>query len=328
MIAVVGGSGFIGSRFVKRLLESDRKVKIIDKSPSALFPDLVTIADVRDKDGLIPALQDCDTIVNLAAEHRDDVRPPTLYDDVNVEGARNICAAAEELGISRIVFTSSVAVYGFAPVATDETGDIHPFNDYGRTKAAAEEVYREWQGREDSRSLFIVRPTVVFGEENRGNVYNLFRHMSSRRFVMVGRGTNRKSMAYVENVAAFLEYGLGFGSGVWVYNYADEPDLDMNTLVALVDRLQKGRVQRRLHFPYVLGYTAALVFDLVARISGKSLPISSVRVKKFCSDTVFSARKAHEVGFRAPVSLREGIARTIRHEFLEDHDDGVGFDSE
>ena len=51
---------------------------------------------------------------------------------------------ATEKGVVCIVFTSSVAVYGFAPPNTDESGAINPFNEYGRTKCDAEQVYREW----------------------------------------------------------------------------------------------------------------------------------------------------------------------------------------
>jgi nucleoside-diphosphate-sugar epimerase len=80
-------------------------------------------------------------------------------------------------------------------------------------------VYKAWQEKDpENRKLVIVRLTVVFGEQNRGNVYNLFRQIASGKFMMIGDGTNRKSMAYVENVAAFLEYSLGFENGVHIYN--------------------------------------------------------------------------------------------------------------
>ncbi len=160
-----------------------------------------------------------DVIINLAAEYRDDVTPKSLYYDVNVKGAESVSRVAEEKGIIKIIFTSSVAVYGFAPIGTDETGALNPFNEYGRTKMLAEEVYKKWQAKEpDKRTLVIIKPTVVFGEGNRGNVYNLLKQIASRRLVMVGNGKNVKSMAYVENVAAFIEYILNFGPGVHIYN--------------------------------------------------------------------------------------------------------------
>ena len=242
MIKIIGGSGFIGTRLSKRFTQNEKEFGIVDKVMSKSFSGICSIADVRDTDSLNKVLASDDIIINLAAEHRDDVTPKTLYDDVNVQGARNVCKVAEAKGISTIIFTSSVAVYGFAPLGTDESGEINYFNDYGRTKYEAELVYKAWQEKDpDNRKLVIVRPTVVFGEQNRGNVYNLLRQIASGKFMMIGDGTNRKSMAYVENITAFLEYSLGFENGVHIYNYIDKPDFDMNTLVANVNRaLGKG----------------------------------------------------------------------------------------
>ena len=133
------------------------------------------------------------TIINLAAVHRDDVRPLSRYDDVNVQGAKNICEAARKHEINQIIFTSSVAVYGFAPTDTDESGEFNYFNDYGRTKFMAEQVYKAWQEEDPkSRTLVILRPTVIFGEGNRGNVYNLLRQIAARKFLMFGDGKNIK----------------------------------------------------------------------------------------------------------------------------------------
>ena len=215
-VSVIGGSGFIGSRLVRRLFgKEQQEVQIVDKAHSKVFPELVTLADVRSVDQLRAAVWEKSVIVNLAAEHRDDVLPLSLYNDVNVGGAKNICAVATEKDVKTIIFTSSVAVYGFAPLGTEESGEISPFNDYGRTKYEAELVYRAWQAEApDERTLVIIRPTVVFGEQNRGNVFNLLRQIASGKFVMVGSGENRKSMAYVENVAAFIESSLFLKSGV------------------------------------------------------------------------------------------------------------------
>ena len=54
--------------------------------------------------------------------------------------------------------------------------------------------------------MTIIRPTVIFGEKNRGNVYNLLKQIASGKFLMIGKGQNRKSMAYVGNVVAFIKY--------------------------------------------------------------------------------------------------------------------------
>ena len=318
MIELIGGSGFIGTRLAARSRDKATPFQILDKAPSAAFSEAYRWVDVRDVASLRAQMQG-GPVINLAAEHRDDVRPRSLYEDVNVQGARNVCQVAREKGVRTIVFTSTVAVYGFAPPNTDEQGAINPFNEYGRTKWDAEQVYQEWHAEDpENRTLVIVRPTVVFGEQNRGNVYNLLRQIASGRFVMVGSGRNVKSMAYVENIAAFLEHSLSFAPGCHVYNYVDKPDFDMNALVATVrEQLGAGEgVGFRL--PRAVGMAAGYTFDLAARATRRSFPISSIRVRKFCATTQF-ATSIGETGFTAPVSLEEGLQRTVQYEFLEDH---------
>ena len=316
MIKIIGGSGFIGSRLSNRLTKNKKEFGIVDKAMSKSFSSICSIADVRDANSLTKVLEGSDIIINLAAEHRDDVTPKTLYDDVNVQGARNVCEVAEQKGISTIIFTSSVAVYGFAPIGTDESGEINYFNDYGRTKYEAELVYKAWQEKDpENRKLVIVRPTVVFGEQNRGNVYNLLRQIASGKFMMIGDGTNRKSMAYVENVTAFLEYSLGFENGVHIYNYIDKPDFDMNTLVAKVNKALGKDEKIGFRMPFAIGYGIGKVFDLASVITGKKFTVSSIRVKKFCSDSMFGT-SIEKSGFVRPVKLEDGLANTIKYEFV------------
>ena len=327
MIAIIGGSGFIGTSLSLRFSLSGRLFQIVDKAPSSFFPERVLRADVR-----LPLPinfhQEPTTLINLAAEHRDDVRPLSLYDEVNVSGARNVCDLARARGVEKIIFTSSVAVYGFAPLGTNESGIIAPFNDYGRTKWEAEQIYKEWQAEDPkNRMLVIVRPTVVFGERNRGNVFNLLRQIASGKFLMVGDGLNRKSMAYVENVAAFLEYSLDFKPGVHIYNYVDKPDFTMNALVAHVNALLGRSSEIKFRLPFSLGLLIGSGFDLVAKITGKKFPISAIRVKKFCANSVYESA-VDSTGFTPPVPLMEAIEKTVRFEFIEDHNDEQVFYSE
>lgn len=316
LVSVIGGSGFIGTELVRQLLAGGHQVRIIDKNRSAAHPDLWTFADVRDVKALAAAVRGSDVIYNLAAEHKDNVQPRSLYDEVNVDGAANVCRAAEEHSIERIVFTSSVAVYGFAEPNVDESGILRPFNDYGRTKMLAENIYRGWLAGDARRSLVIVRPTVVFGPRNRGNVYNLLRQMASGRFLMVGNGKNVKSMAFVENVAGFLAAASQRGPGEHLFNYVDKPDFSMEELILLVRRCLGRSARIGMRLPYGVGYAGGVMADLAARLLKKELPISAIRVKKFCATTQFSAPRIASTGFRPAVTLRQGLERTIACEFL------------
>jgi nucleoside-diphosphate-sugar epimerase len=323
-ITIIGGSGFIGTRLTTRFLAIGHTVKIVDKNESKKYPHLHIYADVSEPETLEKTLIGSDVVINLAAEHRDNVTPKFLYDNVNVKGAENVCNVCTKLGIRKIIFTSSVAVYGFAPIGTDETGKIGYFNDYGRTKWLAEEEYRKWLVSNSDNSLTIIRPTVVFGEQNRGNVYNLLRQISSGKFLMVGDGKNIKSMAYVENVAAFIEYNLNNSYGEHLYNYVDKPNFNMNTLIVEVNRIL-GKSKRLFHWPYWLGYFGGMSCDVLAFILHKKLSISSIRVKKFCLNTMFESSNITKTNFKAPVTIIEGLERTIKYEFIDKVDDQIFF---
>lgn len=313
-VLILGGSGFIGTRLTDLLLKQGAHVRIGDIHRSEAYPGLYTECDIRNGRSLAGIMEGCEAVINLAAVHRDDVRPLSLYHDVNVEGARQVCLGAREAGIGKIVFTSSVAVYGFQPRPVDEEGPFDPFNEYGRTKLEAEGMYRAWAAEDPRRTLVIIRPTVVFGEGNRGNVYNLMHQIASGKFLMIGAGKNVKSIAYVGNVAAFIQHTLRLGPGVHVFNYVDTPDMDTRTLVGHI-RHCLGKEGDPPRFPRALAMAGGHLLDAVARVSGRTFPVSAIRIRKFCESTQFRAERVSQTGFTSPFSLQEGLNRTIRSEF-------------
>lgn len=313
-IVILGGSGFIGTRLTHLLASHDFPVRIGDIRQNTASLGQWSKCDVRDIQSIQKIVDGASVIINLAAEHRDDVRPLSLYQETNVGGAVQVCAAARQANIKKIIFTSSVAVYGFQPHPVDENGPFNPFNAYGKTKLEAESVYMAWANEDPTRSLVIVRPTVVFGESNRGNVYNLLHQIATDRFLMVGSGENIKSIAYVGNVSAFLMYVMKLGCGTHIFNYVDGPDMNTKDMVLYI-RSSLGKPGNPLSIPKFLAITGGHTLDLIARVSKRSFPISAVRVRKFCENTRFSADQARQIGFVAPYTLREALDRTIQFEF-------------
>jgi nucleoside-diphosphate-sugar epimerase len=329
-ISLIGASGFVGTRLIELLKQQDNHVlHNVDKSQSRFYPEITAIADVRDKEKLKSLLQGQDVVILLAAEHRDDVSPVSLYYDVNVEGTRNVLEAMDTCGVKRIIFTSSVAVYGLNKNNPNEAHPADPFNHYGKSKWQAEEALREWYHKDpQNRNLNILRPTVIFGERNRGNVYNLLKQISSGKFLMVGKGHNVKSMAYVGNVVTFIHFLIREKTaGYQVFNYVDKPDFTTNELVKHVSKVLQKHIPT-VHIPYWLGMFGGYCFNVLTFITRKKFPISSVRVKKFCATTKFDAQAAHNSGFQAPCSLSEGLERTLKYEFLHPQPDNITFVSE
>jgi nucleoside-diphosphate-sugar epimerase len=154
-LTIIGGAGFIGTNLCQNLYNRQTDFEIIDLKTSKRFPEFSKIGDVRDIDSLRRTISG-KVVILLAAAHRDDIDNVLAYDQPNVLGAMNVAKVCSENNIKRIIFTSSVAVYGFAKPETDESGKILPFNDYGRTKYEAEKVLREWQQKCTTRQLLIL----------------------------------------------------------------------------------------------------------------------------------------------------------------------------
>ncbi|NLV39340.1 MAG: NAD-dependent epimerase/dehydratase family protein [Bacteroidales bacterium] len=327
-ITLIGASGFVGTRLMDILRDKGHELLNIDKQQSHFFPDLTTIGNVLDKQKMLELLKDTDLVVLLAAEHRDDVSPASLYYDVNVNGMQHVLEAMEHNGVKRLIFFSSVAIYGLNKQNPDESFAADPFNHYGKSKWQAEQLLQNWYEKHKDWNINVVRPTVIFGERNRGNVYNLLSQISQGRFLMVGKGQNVKSMAYVGNVVAFVDFLIDTHKVAYqVYNYVDKPDFDMNTLLAVVGKVLGKRLSK-VHFPYFLGMLGGWGFDLLSWLTGRKFSVSSVRVRKFCATTQYDASKMLASGFKAPYTLEEGLSRTLEFEFVHPRTDDITFKSE
>ena len=311
MYILIGGNGFVGSR-LREIIDG---YNVLDKA----LPKGSGYADITQSETIKYVIKETDSVILLAAEHRDDVYPVSKYNDTNVQGTENVLHEMDRVGCKHLIFTSSVAVYGLNKVNPDENHPVDPFNHYGKSKWEAEKVIRAWYDKDpEGKSVTILRPTVIFGEKNRGNVFNLLKQIASGKFLMIGKGKNRKSMAYVGNVVAFIKHRLELAEeGCHVFNYIDKPDLTMTSLVGVIEKSLNKKIPS-VRIPIWLGYLGGFGFDMLALITRKKLAISSVRVKKFIATTQFDATKVHSSGFKAPYTLEEGLDRTLNYEFVQE----------
>ena len=312
-IAVIGGSGFLGSYLIP-ILVKDNDVINLDLKENDSLPCETVICDVRDLK-IKNYLRGIDLVILLAAEHLDNVKPTDLYYSVNVDGVSNVLSVINELGIPKLIFTSSVAVYGFDQKNIDENGPLEPYNDYGISKLKSEEKINDYIKSNPDFECDVIRPTVIFGIGNRGNVYTLFKMISKGYFFSIGKGLNIKSLCYVENVAAFIHYLINNPSkGKRFFNYVDYPNLNLNQTVDQIATILKVRV-RKFSLNFKLAYLLGFGLDIVSKISGIKFKLSRIRVKKYCANSMFLADRAFQE-FNPPYSLEEGLEKTLKKEFL------------
>lgn len=162
-VLIIGSAGFIGSFLTKRLTEKGYEVRGMDINPGAAKENLsdFILGDILKPKTILQAAQGTDAIIHLAAKHHDFGISREKFYDVNVGGMKNILDCATQLGIKKILFYSTVAVYGDVETFSMEDTPTNPASVYGETKLAAEKELNNWIFQDNSRQATIIRPTVV-----------------------------------------------------------------------------------------------------------------------------------------------------------------------
>lgn len=310
-ILLTGGSGFIGGH-LHNVLPNNDIINLDLVEPN--FPCQSTYAkgDIRIENDVRNAIRNNDvkSIISLAAKHHDFGVGHDEYFDTNEDGTRIICEVASEFNINEIIFYSSVAVYGIREEVSGEQLEPNPDSPYGESKLAGEKVLIKWAAEKPDRKVLIIRPTLVFGKNNMANMRNLIKQIDSGLYFHLGKADNVKSIAYVENVVqATLFLKERMKPGVAIYNYADEPQLTTRQISNVIAESLNKKI--RLSVPKTLGVMMGLPFDIIIKLTGKNLPISSARIKKLGTATHHSARKVLSEGFQPQYSTTEGLKKMV-----------------
>ena len=163
-ILVIGGSGFVGTNFIN-ICEKSSLINF-DKNQSLFHKDITIIGNILQKKSIDKVMSDIDSVLLLAAEHKDNVSPTSLYYDVNVQGTKNVLKSMDKFGVKNLIFTSSVAVYGLNKISPNENSSVEPFNHYGKSKLMAEQLIKNWfEKNKKNKSVTVIRPTVIFGKK-------------------------------------------------------------------------------------------------------------------------------------------------------------------
>jgi nucleoside-diphosphate-sugar epimerase len=315
-IFMTGSSGFVGEHLVERLLSLKNEVTGYDIQESHISDDMFehVTGDVSDREHISNVLSEkkYDLIIHLAAKHHDFGIEEKEYFFVNEGGTKNICDAAAKYKVKKIIFVSSVAVYGSSNGPIYDDDPCKPESFYGKSKLAAEKKVEEWFGRDNSRAGYTIRPAVIFGPHNYANMYHLINKVLSKKFVFIGDGSNIKSIAYVSNLVNAILFLINHlkESEYDVFNYSDEPQLTISQIVEKI--AEYGKVNfPKLKFPLSVALCLLWPLDIIQKVTGKLIPITANRVKKFNTPTHFESQKIRKLGYSQDVNLDKAFKETI-----------------
>jgi UDP-glucose 4-epimerase len=291
-VLVTGGSGFIGSHVVDRLLATGHRPRIYDlrRSPHHARAEVPIVrGDLRDLDRLERAMRGCDAVIHLAAAA--DVgqveAAPVAAEEHNARGTLHVLEAARRAQVGRVVYASTIWVYSDTEggLMEESVALAPPAHLYTATKLAGElycRSYQELYGLEHT----ILRFGIPYGPRARAaGVVPTFvsRALAGEPLTLAGDGSQSRRYVYVEDLAEGVVGALAPVAANRVYNLAGSEDVSVAELA---------------------GTVRELIGD-VEVVHGPG------RTGDFGGAPVSGARAAEELGWTPSTSLREGVRRYI-----------------
>ncbi len=322
---IFGGTGFIGTHLAQHWLRERlaNKMVLVDLAPPREEPYSAELqsalkdgrasyvrGDVRNSAWREHLPERADLIFNLAAIHREPGHKPHEYFETNLQGAENVCSWAASVHCNRIVFTSSISPYGPSEEMKNESTPPAPETPYGRSKLAAEKIHQEWQAACSERKLLILRPGVVFGPGEGGNVTRLLRSLMKGYFVYMGNRQTRKAGGYVKELSHTAQFGLEHqdrsGEAFTLLNFSMNPTPALEEFVEAIQKAA-GVSRNPLSVPRSLLLGASYPIDAVAKTFRIRQPISPVRVRKLFRSTSVDPKGLRDLGYKWKYTLEEAF---------------------
>lgn len=308
---VTGGTGFVGSHLVEALWQRGDEVTALVRSPARaaiLEPFGVTLApgDLHDSAAMARALAGVDVVYHVAGLTA--ARSEAEFRRVNVDGTATLLKAAAEAGVRRFVLVSSLAAAGPSPRGGRrvELEPSEPVTEYGRSKAAAEDVVRQ-----GSVPWVIARPPAVYGPRD-VELLKVFKIARLGVAPVFGDGSQELSMVYGPDLAlALAAMGSTVGVEGRVYYPAHPEVVTSGELVRTIGRAM-GRRMRLVPLPRPLAGGILQLTGLAARLIGRATLLNPDKANEFFQPawTCDPAPLERDTGWRAAHDVVRGMAAT------------------
>lgn len=306
-ILVTGSNGFVGSKLMWILQGAKHHITGIDISshcddkhhPETHIGDIRQMSDLMQVDNLFTQKysSDVDIVIHCAAAKHDFGITEKEYYSHNEFGTQILLEYMQQKGIQKMLYFSTVSVFGHPEKRTDEDGVFAPDHPYGASKLAGELLCTKWQQQDTKRELMVLRPTVIYGPHNFANMYKMMDMMHRRPYATIGDGDYIKSIVSRANILDMTVFSLTLMKpGAQYFNCVDQPYITVFRLMQIIAANPAFKIPK-LKIPVSLAILIGKVFDIPARLFKIDLPINSDRMKKLATATDFSSERIREAGY-------------------------------
>jgi nucleoside-diphosphate-sugar epimerase len=318
---VTGATGFVGSHLCSELVEAGYGVRAVVRHGEQAVGrgiERVTVPDIAFADWTA-ALRDVDCVVHLAGlAHQVSTRGRDRRDEfhrVNADATRRLAAAAAGV-VRRVIYVSSVgAAEAAVALSCSDPSLGHPKFDYGLSKLRGEELLIEAL-RGSETDWCILRPPLVYGRGQAGNMARLQRLVRLGAPLPLGKVSNRRSLVYVGNLASAITTVIPHPAAARrIFVVCDSRAPSTPELILSIGH-HVGRKVRLWPLPVRVLKVIGRAGDLVSRVFRRPLPVDTYAVQRLCETLVVdsSAFRA-ATGWQQPYSQEEGLRLTFGGSF-------------
>lgn len=319
-VFVSGATGAVGPRVVEALLDAGHMVRTfsldaidthtLPKGADHVIGDITNFKEVRS------ALFGCNAVIHLAAlvhEADPSMQSYLQYDRINIGGTSTVVNAAIEAHIERLVYFSTINVYGptRGKIVT-ETFPTAPDTFYARTKLSAEKFVLEAHDPNGAPIGVVLRLGTVYGSRIKGNYNQLLHALAKHRFIPIGSGHNRRTLVYDKDVANAAVLALMHPKATGnIYNVTDGTFHPVHEILSTLSSCLGKKTPTR-SLPVRPVRLIAGLLEGASHVFGFRSPVSRSTIDKYIEDiAVDGSRIQRELGFSPRYDLMHGWEETI-----------------
>jgi nucleoside-diphosphate-sugar epimerase len=308
-ILITGASGFVGQSLLRHLHKNGHQCIGASREKTLVTPEIHThaVGDIRGAVDWSPLLDGVECVVHLAARAhllRDDAsNPQGAFDEVNLDATMSLVRQAQEAGVKRFVYVSSIGVHGAATenFAITESSSLAPHSPYARSKLKAEDAIREYLA-DKAMGWVIVRPPLIYAAGAPGNFGLLLKLVDKGYPLPFYRVHNARSLLSLDNFVDFL--GLcasDVRAAGEIFVVSDGVDFSIGEIIKL---LAEGMSKTIRLFP---------VPDVLVRFGAGLLRRENTYVQLYGSLQVDSSKARRVLDWQPVVNGREGLINAGRY---------------